>query len=317
MAAVCFNLPIPVVDVTAGRTRCEDLRLPPRPTETTDLLTRSVLKAYAVMFLAGRMAELRMHGHDLDAAEDNHLDVVRAREIVGWILPDNPPLLSGVMRGELTITTTDFLDIWDRSISAVVATALRNGSVSPDQTRDILAPAIGHSRRLAAYHEAGHAVMLWLEGDGQVPLSIGLGQTPAESSQNFTVLRRFSEQFYLAPLAVHPEDRELALRELQHVVAGEEMAGLIDASYPGAVRARDDRQKARELARKLDDAAGGQSPETIAARARASVRQRFQEPRPRSLVDALVAALLDKSPLGEDEIRHVLSAAEGAIQERR
>jgi hypothetical protein len=150
-----------------------------------DRITQSVLIAHAVVFLAGPMADFRIRGQYLDAAEENHPDVVRSREIVSWMLTENPTSLSGIMRGELTINATDFLDIWDGSISAVVTATMRQGSVTSDQTRELVAPAIKHSRRLAAYHEAAHAVVLWLEGNQQVPTAIGLGRLPAESSQNF------------------------------------------------------------------------------------------------------------------------------------
>lgn len=308
VVAVCFNLPVPPVRAEPTEI-CGHLHLPTRPTRPTDLLERSVLKAFAVMFLAGPMAEFRTRGERLDAALDQNLDVVHSREIVSWVLTENPALLSAVMRGELTITTTDFLDVWSESISAVVSTSQREGTLSPDRTRQLLAPQIEHFRRLAAHHEAAHAVMLWLEGDGQVPLTIGLGRSPAESSQNFTVLRDFSREFYLAALATDPHDRELAVRELEHVVAGEEMALLLDPEYPGAVRAQGDRETAQRLAQKLADESR-RSAQMIEAEARATVRQRFQEPRPRALVESLAEALLERTPLGEDEIRGLLNNVE-------
>jgi hypothetical protein len=120
------------------------------------------------------------------------------------------------------------------------------------------------------------------------------------------VVRRYSPQFYQAGPATDPHDRELALPELEHVVAGEEMARLIDPNYPGAVRAREDRRVAQGLARKLQEQAGGRSAETVEADARTTIRGRLREPRPRALVDALVTALLERTPLGEMEIRAVL-----------
>jgi hypothetical protein len=311
VAAVWYGTPVLPVDALTGQTHCEDLPLPLRPTGPLDTRTESVLEAYAVMFLAGPAAEFKIWGAPLEAAEETHPDVARARQILSWMLPDDPWLLNEVLRKDLTKTITDFLDMWGDSVSTVASAALAQGSVTPEQTRQLMSPALEHARRLAAYHEAAHATVLWLEGDGQVPSSIEVGRLPNENSQNATVLQRFSRQFYDAHTATDPADRELAVREVEHVVAGEEMAKLIDPNYPGAVRARGDRRDAQRLARKLADPARQQSAEVIEATARAAVVQRLQDPQARALVDTLASALLAQSPLGEDEIRRVLKEAGG------
>src|ERR1700737_513299 len=236
VSAVCYGAPVPPVDAATTRFTCDDLPMPPRPDAQPSALARSNLIAHAVMFLSGPLADSRTCRENVDAAEDRHPDVARAREIVSWMLSDRTAALSEIMRGELTINATEFLDMWESSISAVVAAALQRGSVTPDQVQGLVAPAIEHSQRLAAYHEAAHAVTLWLEGDHQVPTAIELGRSPAESSQNLPVVRAYSREFYQAPVAINARDRELAVRELEQVVAGEEMARLIDPNYPGAVR---------------------------------------------------------------------------------
>ncbi len=291
-------------------TDCADLAMPPRPTELANPLTRSVLKANAVMFLAGPLAQARLAGRELDAAESDDPDVVNARHIVEWLLGDNQALIAEVMRGEITITASDLLDNWRESIRAVASAAQERGSVSGEEIREIMAPAIDYYRRLAARHEAAHVVMLWLEGNGEVPLSVGVGRSPAEASANFPLMRPFTPGFYQAPHATDPQDRELARRELERVVAGEEAALLADAAYPGPVRARTDREEARRLAGKLAGAGHQEDAAAIEQEARANVREVLRTPAAQRLIDALVTALLEENSLGQEPIRQVLLAAE-------
>ena len=302
VAAVSFETPVPRLDV--ARTDCKDLFVPARPTGQPNSQTQSALMAPALVFLIGPMADSLSSNHYLDAAEDNREDVARSREIVGWIL-SNGSRLRDVMRGELTINASDFLANWEHPIAEVAALARRQGVVTADQTRDLVQPAIDDYRRLSAYHEAAHAVGLWLEGNGELPPGIVVGKSPNEASQNLTFLRKFSQQFHRLPTISDPKDRELAFRELEHIVAGEEMAKLVDPKYPGPVRARNDRQEAQRLARKLAYGAG-KSAETIEADARSAVRQRFESADARALVDALATTLLAQGSLRETAIRRVL-----------
>lgn len=163
---------------------------------------------------------------------ETHPDAERAREVVRGMLAEHPNRLDGYVRGELTITTQDFLDNWQRTILDVVEAAVAEEILDAGRIRAIAEPAIQHRLRLQAYHEAGHAVSLWLEDDAQIPVAVDLGKLPGESGQNFTVLRPFSQRFYVEPLATDANDRMLARRELERVVAGEEMARLIDESDP-------------------------------------------------------------------------------------
>jgi hypothetical protein len=291
--------------------------MPPPPNKPLDRPAQFRLKAYAVVFLAGLASEVKLRGEELDPVNDPHPDAARTRQIVDWMLADNPAQVEGYLRGELTITTLDFLENWQPSISDVTAAALNEGHLSAERIRQLIAPAIVHRRRLSAYHEAGHAVILWLEGNGQIPMSVGIGQLPMEGGQNWTILRPFSADFYLQPLATDPKDRQLAHLELQRIVAGEEMAKLVDPTYPGRVLAWADREEAHRLARKLvHEGWPTEQAQQIEADARAEVRGRLREANSRALVEALVSALLERSPLGEDEIRHVFSPAGGPLDSK-
>lgn len=261
------------------------------------------------MLLAGIAVERKLKGEQLDAALEVHSDAKRARRIVEWMLADNLNRVDGYIRGELTTTTDDFLDTWQQVISDVVAASQAAEVLDADGIRVIVEPAVAHRRKLQAYHEAGHAVSLWLEGDGQIPLSVGLGKLPGESGQNFTVLRPFSREFYERQLATDAADLMLAQRSLERVVAGEEIARLIDEGYPGAVLTQSDRQQAARLARKLSSHGREDEAKEVEANARATVRDRFQAPKERALVDALACALLMQSPLGQEEIYEVFKVA--------
>lgn len=307
VAAACFGTPVPSVDPTPGASNCADLSMPSRPSGRLDRPTEFALKAHAVVFLAGLAAELKIKGEQLDPVAESHPDAVHARQVVGWMLVADPSRVSGYLRGELTITTRDFLQNWHPSISDVVAAALREGPIGAQRIRELVAPAIEHRRRLSAYHEAGHAVILWLEGNGQIPLSVGIGDVPIEGGQNWTIVRKFSSQFHLLPVATDVSDRELAQRELERVVAGEEAASLVDPTYPGKVLAWADREEAQRLASKLAHEARQELAEKVEAEARAIVRRQLQDPKTRALVEALVSALLERSPLGEDEIRDLFT----------
>jgi hypothetical protein len=260
------------------------------------------------MFLAGIAAERLSERKRLDTVvEEAHSDVTQARQMVVWALPsESASGVDAIMRGEIIITTGDFLKSWWESLSAVATAALQEGSLSAKRITAVVAPAIEQWRRLLSYHEAAHTVVLWLEGNDQLPQSVEIAKLPSEGGENAAIVRPFSGEFYIQRVATTERDRELAQWELERVVAGEEMAKLIDPSYPGEVRAVGDRKEAQRLARTLAGDGGHGLVEKVEAVARETVRRRLQEPKARALVDVLASALLARGRLGEKEIRELL-----------